>query len=348
MQIYIDEAGNFVPPANGQSLYSLVLALVVPTTIEKDLFQEFLRLRDSWPNNAVEIKGSKLDEAQAAQLIELVSRYDVFVKFFAADAATHGDAVVGPFKTRQADAITANLTAEHHPPIVAQLRGLADAIRRMPNQLFVQAFLVIDLVLKVIEESTLYYVQRMPEELASIAWVIDRKDRTITEMENTWTTIILPMSESHFAHNPLITLKEADYSHFDTRYGINPKDEEMKRHIEWTRQAYGIRDAERPPGLNAGLLLSEQRQFADSASNLGLQLADMLATILRRALNDRLRPHAWKDFGRLLIFDKSTPFLQLGPPDARSGRLSGAQIAKVWKVLNTGNKPMLLKPKPRR
>jgi len=346
MRIYIDEAGNFVPPANGQSLFSLVLALVVPASIENELFQEFLRLRDTWPNNAVETKGSKLDEAQAAQLIELVSRYDVFVKFFAADAATHGDGVVGPFKARQADAITANLTAEHHPPIVAQLRGLADAIRRMPNQLFVQAFLVIDLVLKVIEESTLYYVQRMPEELRSIAWTIDRKDRTITEMEDTWSTIILPMSETHFAHHPLVCLQGADYSHFDARYGIDPNDEEMKRHIEWTREAYGIRDAERPPGLNAGLLLSEQREFADSASNLGLQLADMLATTLRRALNDRLRPAAWKDFGRLLIFDKSTPFLQLGPPDARSGRLRGAQIEKVWNVLNTGSKPMLLRIKP--
>src|SRR5437588_11903564 len=79
MQIFIDEAGNFVSPANGQSLYSLVLALVIPSSIENDLFQAFLRLRDSWPNNAVEIKGSKLDESQAAQVIDLVSRYDVFV-----------------------------------------------------------------------------------------------------------------------------------------------------------------------------------------------------------------------------------------------------------------------------
>jgi hypothetical protein len=343
VRIYIDEAGNFVVPADGQSLYSLVLALVIPGSIENELFQEFLRLRDSWPNNAVEIKGSKLDEAQAAQLIELVAGYDVFVKFVAVDAATHDDSVVGPFKARQADSITANVTPEHHPPIAAQLRGLADAIRPMPNQLFVQAFLVIDLVLKVIEESTLYYVQRQPEELGSIGWIIDQKNRTITEMEGTWSTIILPMSESHFARSPLLTLKGADYSHFDARYGIDPGDDEMKRHIEWTREAYGIRDDERPPGLNAGLLLSEQREFADSASSLGLQLADMLATILRRALNNRLQPNGWKDFGRLLIQDRSTPILQLGPPDGRRGRLSGQQIEKVWAALNTGNKSLLVR-----
>ena len=75
MRIYIDEAGNFVVPADGQFLYSLVLALVIPTSIENDLFQAFLRLRDSWPNNAVEIKGSKLDESQAVHLFRFARSY---------------------------------------------------------------------------------------------------------------------------------------------------------------------------------------------------------------------------------------------------------------------------------
>jgi hypothetical protein len=346
MRIFIDEAGNFVAPTNSQSLFSLVLALVIPSSVENDLFQTFLRLRDTWPNNAVEIKGSKLDESQAGQVIALVSQYDVLVKFFALDMATHGDSVVAPFKARQADAVTAHLTPEHDPRIVAQLHSLADAIRRMPNQLFLQAFLVIELVLKVIEEGTLYYVQRLPEELGDIAWTIDRKNRTITEMEETWSTVILPMSESHFAQHPLITLKEAAYTHFDARYGIDPNDDEMRRHIEWTREAYGIRDTDRPPGLNAGLLLSEQREFADSAASLGLQLADMLATILRRAFNDRLQLPGWKNFGQLLVADRSTPILQLGSSAGGTGTLSGKQIEKVWTVLKSGNKSLLVPKKP--
>ena len=214
----------------------------------------------------------------------------------------------------------------------------------MPNRLFLQAFLTIELVLKVIQESTLYYVQRLPAELGNIAWTIDQKNRTITEMETTWSTLVLPMSESHFARTPLLSLNGADYSHFDTRYGIAADDREMSRYVQWTREAYGIRDVDRPPGLNAGLLLSEQRQFADSASSLGLQLADMLATILRRALNNRLQSPGWENYGRLLLADKSsTPILQLGPAP-QSGRtqiFSGQQIEKVWRALTTGNKEML-------
>jgi hypothetical protein len=348
MRIYMDEAGNFVPQASGQSLFSLVLALVVPSSIEAKLFGEFPALLSSWPNSGTEIKGSKLDEAQAAQLIELASRHDVFVNFFAVDMATHGESVVNDVKARQAAAITANLTPEHHPPIAAQLRELAAAIQRMPNQLLLQAFLTIELVLKVIQESALYYVQRLPAELGSIAWTIDQKNRTITEMETTWSTLVLPMSESHFARTPLLTLKGADYSHFDSRYGIAADDKEMSRHVQWMREAYGTRDVARPPGLNAGLLLSEQRQFADSASSLGLQLADMLATILRRALNNRLQSPGWENYGRLLVADKSsTPILQLGPApqSGRTQTLSGQQIEKVWRALNSGNKPMLVPQK---
>ena len=54
-------------------------------------------------------------------------------------------------------------------------------------------------------------------------------------------------------------------------------------------------------GINAKLLLTEQRTFQDSRDSLGLQLSDMLAAILRRALNNRLQFPGWKDFGSLLV-----------------------------------------------
>ncbi len=343
MKIYIDEAGAFVAQPAGQPLYSLVLAVVVPSSLEAKLFGEFSGLLGTWSHPGGELKGSKLDEAQAAELINFVARHDVMVQFFAVDMEMHSDKIVDDRKARQADAVTENLTPQHHPPIAAQLHALADATRRMPNQLFLQAFLMIELVLRVIEESTLYYAQRLPKELGSIEWIIDRKNRTLTEMESTWSTLILPMSESHFVKRPLVCLREADYSHFDARYGVRADDEEMNRHVAWTREAYGIQGIDQAPGLNSGLLLSEQRQFADSAGSLGLQLADMLAAIVRRALNNRLQPAGWSRLGRLFVADKRTPLLVLGTPDGLEPKF-GEQIVQVWKALNTGNKKMLLKP----
>ena len=52
---------------------------------------------------------------------------------------------------------------------------------------------------------------------------------------------------------------------------------------------------------DANRLLSEQLQFVDSVGNPGIQLADMAASIVRRALDNRLQQPGWEDFGKLLV-----------------------------------------------
>jgi hypothetical protein len=172
--------------------------------------------------------------------------------------------------------------------MVSQLRNICQTIHNMPNQLYIQAFITIQLILETIQIATLYFVQRQPKELGDIAWVIDRKNRTITQMEDTWKTLILPIGEYRFAKTPLGALPGADYSHFDSRYAITSAgvDCDMARHLEWVRTTYGIHQRSGEKSfLDAKLLLTEQLKFMDSRDSLGLQLADMLATILRRALN---------------------------------------------------------------
>lgn len=346
MRIYIDEAGVFVvPPATKAHSYSLVLALSVPSASEDSLFYEFLRLRDDWPKPEVEVKGSKLHESQAAQVIDLVSRYDALVNFFTVDMATHSDQVVDDFKARLADTLIANLTPGHHPNAVAHLQTQAKTTRAMPNQLFLQAFLTIELIMEVLREATAYYVQRYPKELGEIAWVVDRKNRTTTQMEEMWTALVLPVGETRFAKAPLQALEGADYSHFYARYGFTTETvgERMAKHMEWMQKVHGIHPLEQGKhGLDAKLLLTERREFRDSRDTLGLQLADMLASILRRALNDHLQFPGWKDFGKLLVRkrERASSFLQLGiAPDAPL-TLTG-QAKKVCLELDACAKSML-------
>jgi hypothetical protein len=107
-------------------------------------------------------------------------------------------------------------------------------------------------------------------------------------MEELWTTYILPFGESRFSEISLKTLTEAEYSYFEAAYAVKPDDAEMTAHLQWMHRVHGTP----PPGsgrpaLDAGRLLS-QRQFVDSRDFLGVQLADTLGSILRRAYNDRL------------------------------------------------------------
>lgn len=342
MRIYIDEAGAFVPPRSAYTSFSLVLALLIPSQIEQELFYEFLRLRDGWPIQAVEIKGSSLNESQAAQLINLVAEYDVLIQFVALDTNTHPDASVEEFKNKQADSVTKGITREHHPNVAFELHRLGEAVRAMSNQLFLQTFAMWLLIIKTLRMGTLYYVQRQPEELGDISWVIDRKDKTITQMEDTWSTLILPMSEKVFATEPLMTIKGEDYSRFRARYGFTDATAapEMLRHMRWLRSFYG--KPEGPIlGIDIGRLLTDQRAFQDSRDSLGLQLCDMLAAILRRAFNNQLQAAGWKDFGKLLIRqrDPSDGFIQLGPG---GDTYMPAHTKKVWQALDRKAKDMLV------
>ncbi len=145
MNIYMDEAGPFIPPKRKRR-YSLVLALIVPSAAEANLFYQFLRLRDSWPEQqAIEIKGSKLNEGQAAEVMELLAAHGAIAEYYAIDMALHPDDVVDEFKERQAVAITANLTSEHAQAVVHRLHEDANSIRNLANPLFVQASVSIHL-----------------------------------------------------------------------------------------------------------------------------------------------------------------------------------------------------------
>jgi len=154
-------------------------------------------------------------------------------------------------------------------------------------------------------------IQELRREIAEIT-------RTMNEMEETWTTLILPLSERAFSREPLACIAEEDYSYFDARYGFTETtaDPEMLRHIRWLDSVYG-----NPPkaegwlGTDAKRLLAEQQTFQDSRDSLGLQLSDILAAVLRRALNGRLQFEGWKDFGGLLVrhSQPGVGFIQLGP-----------------------------------
>ena len=347
MNIYIDEAGAFTSPkGNRPHHYSLVLALVVPNETEADLFYEFLRLRDSWPRQGVEIKGSKLDEDQTAQVADLLDVHEVIAEYCAIDMVQHPDEIVDEFKKRQAVALTANLTPKHAETVARIWHGESEGIRAMSNPLFVQAFMMINLILELLDTAINYYVQRRPSELGRFNWTIDRKDHTVTQMEQLWSTLILPIGESESARHPYARVEGFDYSHF-AKYEIDEStaDEKTKRHLQWMRSTLPFSKAapDHLRCINAKRIWTEERSFADSKDTLGLQLADIAASILSRALNGNLQPRGWKPISNLLIRKKDVPIVKLGKAAEQQSRLE-PHSAKVWRILDANSKAMLLEP----
>src|SRR5439155_26402891 len=86
------------------------------------------------------------------------------------------------------------------------------------NQLYVQFVLTNHLLAQVLQDSTLYYAQRKPQELGDFRWIIDAKDQAVTPYEDLWSKMVMPFLQSKFLAEPFIMLKQADYSAFEQFY----------------------------------------------------------------------------------------------------------------------------------
>ena len=93
--------------------------------------------------------------------------------------------------------------------------------------------------------------------------------------------------------------------------------------------------------INAKRIWTEERSFADSKDNLGLQLADIAASTLYRALNNNLKLPGWKPLSQILIRKKTAPFILLGKAAEKSCGLE-QHAAKVWRTLAAKSQPMVL------
>ncbi len=163
-------------------------------------------------------------------------------------------------------------------------------------------------------------------------------------MEKVWTTLILPMTEFHFATHPFLRLKGADYSHFN-KYEVHAAtaNHEMARHLQWMHDSYDLKDSGEQKGIDLRRLFTEKQTFVDSRENLGVQLADITATTLRRALNRQLQRPGWEAFGRLLVLKKEKrPIIQLGDPATQGALPVEGHLLRVWQTLRANSRAMLL------
>lgn len=286
MHIYMDESGSFIPLSGGQSKFSAVAALMIPTATRDKLFDEFLRFRRQIGKGAAELKGSQLTEKQVARVLGILRRFDVIFDASVIDMGEHSGEKINRIKMLQADKLFEHITPEHQPTLIAQLELLAAQIRSLPDQLYVQSSLWITLLERVIEEMTFYYSQRLPSELGTFHWVVDAKGQTVTAVEEVWTTLMLPALQERSRKMPMKMLQEGDYSAFERYTMPLPADR------------VGVVGRF---GTDIKLLLKEDLRFSNSRDEPGLQIVDILASALTRAFNKTLEPEGWRQLGHLMI-----------------------------------------------
>jgi hypothetical protein len=293
MHIFIDESGIFANPAERDHTLSCVGALVVPEAQCDEILQCLRDLKSEWTGSSSEIKGSSLSEDQIRSLCQKLLRFDVMWDFEVIDLGLHSASQLREFQDVQCQKLTANLTSDHHPNVVRGLTERAKRFRALSNSLFVQGFLLTELVHRVIQQSTLFYCERRPEELGAFHWSVDAKNARPTPYEELWNFTIVPFLESKSLTEPLLLMEGGNYDAMRRFYSSR---------VEWPTHI-PVPDGEERVGpfFDPKKFMQQSFRLVDSSKSSGVQVADILCNATRRVLNGNMAGTLAEDIGRLTV-----------------------------------------------
>jgi hypothetical protein len=287
VHIFIDESGVFVPSPTRPGI-SLVGALVIPEGRIANVVRKYKVIRARLPQERGEVKGRLLAEAEVSEIVDLLRRNECLLEVVGIDLNMHSDADIQAHKLDLARVMTTGVTPAHHPNVHNWVRGLADRIKALPNQLYVQSTVMIELARHTIEHTVNYYAQRRPQELAAFHWVIDGKDKLrTTEAERLWTDIVMPLLMAKSVEEPTGFFEGGDYRHFKRFDSESP---------DWLPTPKGAANTT----TDIKLLMMEHFRYS-SECEPGLELVDIVVSATRRALVGSLKIAGWKDLPTLMI-----------------------------------------------
>ena len=195
----------------------------------------------------------------------------------ATDSSLNTDEKVSKHKQLQSAAI-----AQNEPRMIYEggrqaIRLLAQQISTTSNQLYVQLVLQTQLLGTLIDSAILYYVQRLPSTLSRFKLVIDGKSpKGQTDYESAFEKIAPGLLQTQSIKHPLPMLLGADYramERFIHKPGTIP---------EYLVKEFPFLASE--GAIDIQKIIREDITFGRSEKYDGLQIADLLASGLRRAL----------------------------------------------------------------
>ncbi len=298
MHLFVDESGSFIIPAPGRHAMCCVAALAVPDHALGRLHDLHESLLHEWQPPEGEIKGRDLDERKFRRIFNALHRLDSIAVIVAVDMGLQEEDRVTQHKLSQAEHLRESVAGgEHLPSMRKSVNELADQMEAQPNQLYVQSYVQLEAIDRMIRSCTIHYAQTAPASLGAFAWRVDAKDRATQECERLWSTLEKPFLQtmSMKRRHLYVVDPRFDYSAMDRFH--NPPTDAPPAHLA---AASSHRAGE--PYLSSDLRgLVDDLKFVDSRSSPGVQFADTVASAFCRACNARLQSRGWDRLGRLLI-----------------------------------------------
>lgn len=336
MFIYIDESGSFVSaPSLGR--WNVVAGVTVPEASRRAIEQAVRTLKvETRSHLSSEVKINEVTENQYLKFLDALSRTHLLLFATATDAGANQPDVVVRHQKSQVEKILLNLPLMKYEGGRQGVQHLASLIRTISPQLYVQLVCQVDLLHAIIARSINYYAQRIPAAIGKFRWRIDQKNTSKTTFEEAFENIAPALLQTRSLREPSAKVEGFDYRHF---------------------QAYEFADGDIPKYLQAQTnvkianamdlqkLFREDLKFEDSKNSVGIQVADLLASGLRRCLRGQFDANAVvaKALGKLTLQNEgqSSPIHLVSFSDENEADKTASDSVKLMiKVC----RPMILRP----
>jgi hypothetical protein len=275
VNIYIDESGSFVSaPTKGS--WNVVVAVAAPEAARRaiDRAVQTLKLSSSTSLSA-EVKLNALSERQYLRFLGDLSKAHLILFATATDAGVNVPDRLARHQQVQVAKVRENIPRMRYEGGRQGVQLLANQLEAISPQLYAQLVCQVDLLHDVMSRSINYFAQRIPGTLAQFRWRIDQKNTSKTTYEDAFEKIAPSMLQTRSFREPGARMHGFDYRHLkDYEYaeGETP---------DYLEVEYGIRVQK---ALNIQKLIRGNLKFEDSRSSVGIQVADLLASGLRRCL----------------------------------------------------------------
>jgi hypothetical protein len=241
--------------------------------------------------SSAEVKRRNVDERQYFSLLRELGEIDAIAVALVTDSSHNGDPHL--HKAEQARKILNQVPKMRTAEGAQVVSELANDVRRLSDQNYIELVLRSMLVWQIIQTSTLYYVTRTPATLGSFRWKFDQKDLRRNHFETTFERLSGTFVQTMSIDDPLICIEGADYSHFHRLASEGPIPDWMP--ISAVRAG--------AQAVNGGVIWRQDLDFVDSKHHVGVQVADLIVSgirgCLRRGFADN--EQAAELIGKLLV-----------------------------------------------
>jgi hypothetical protein len=296
MMFYVDESGVFANPRSQPNAISTVAVLGVPTSSGQHLEQTFLALKSSWKTSpgSSEVKGSSLREDQVIATLNLLNAAGCHLWVGLIDTGLFPAEETYRAKRIQARMLKGDIEAFVHLSMRAEVIRMAKLVLRMSTPMFAQTMCSLRLLDISFRESLIHLGLYDPQELGHLEWVFDAKGSQLFEDPSFVEVLVCGYLQSTSLEDRVTLVRQGDYSAFAHHFQEEPSPP--------TYLAPHVRSGASPfQSIDLGAVVRKHIQFSNSNATIGLQLADICANAVARAVKGNLRRDAWERLGPLLF-----------------------------------------------